>query len=193
MARRTRGLFGGTFDPPHAGHVAAIHASLADGELDELIVTIAADPWQRDSPPVAPGWARLEMARAAFGAIDRVVVSDVELHRDGPTYTIDTVEALLASSPGDHVVVILGADAAASLGSWHRFRDLAALVEIAVLPRPGAQISVPEEFSAHTVAMAPVDLSSTAVRLALLGGEDPHGLVPAGVVRSVLAHRLYSP
>ncbi|HUD69576.1 MAG TPA: adenylyltransferase/cytidyltransferase family protein, partial [Acidimicrobiales bacterium] len=136
MAHRTRGVFGGTFDPPHAGHVAAVHATLADASLDELVVTVAADPWLKGDPPRAPGWARLAMAQAAFGSIDRVAVSDLELRRGGPTYTIDTVEELLSDSPGDRIVVVLGADAAASLGTWHRAHDLAALVEIAVPSSP---------------------------------------------------------
>ncbi len=192
MAGRTRGLFGGTFDPPHAGHVAAVRATLADAALDELVVTVAADPWLKGDPPSAPGWARLAMAEAAFSSIDRVVVSDLELRRGGPTYTIDTVEALLAEAPGDRIVVVLGADAAASLGSWHRAGDLAALVEIAVVPRPGVEATPPEEFSAHMVLMEEVDLSSTSVRAALERGEDPRGLLPEAVVRLVLAHRLYA-
>jgi nicotinate-nucleotide adenylyltransferase len=193
MPQRRRGLFGGTFDPPHAGHVAAVRATLASEHLDELVVAVAADPWQKRDAPIAPGWARLEMARAAFEGIDAVTVSDLELRRGGPTYTIDTVEALLAATPGDELVVVLGADAAAQLGTWHRAGDLAALVEIAVVPRPGSEPAVPEEFSAHEVPMGPVDLSSTAIRAALLRGDDPHGLLPGAVVRLVLAHRLYSP
>ena len=193
MRRRTRGLFGGTFDPPHAGHVAAVRAAIDDADLDELVITVASDPWLKDVPPSAPGWARLEMATAAFGGIDRVVVSDLELRRGGPTYTIDTVEALLEDSPGDRLVLVLGADAAGTLGSWHRSHDLAELVEIAVVPRPGTTATVPEEFSVRAVTMPPVDLSSTSVRAALMRGEDPAGLLPEAVVRSVLAHRLYSP
>jgi nicotinate-nucleotide adenylyltransferase len=193
MQRRTRGLFGGTFDPPHAGHVAAVRAALDDADLDEIVVTVAAEPWLKEGPPSAPGWARLEMAQAAFGEIDRVVVSDLELRRGGPTYTIDTVEALLKEEPSARVVLIVGADAAASLRSWHRATELASLVEVAVVPRPGSEAAAPEEFSARTIQMAPVDLSSTAVRAALGRGEDPYGLLPAAVVRSVLTHRLYSP
>jgi nicotinate-nucleotide adenylyltransferase len=133
------------------------------------------------------------MAIAAFGPIDGVVVSDAELRRGGPTYTVDTVEALLAEAPEDRIVLVVGADAAATLGSWHRASELAALVDVAVVPRPGATASAPEEFSVRTVQMAPVDLSSTDVRAALGRGADPFGLLPEAVVRVVLAHRLYSP
>jgi nicotinate-nucleotide adenylyltransferase len=122
-----------------------------------------------------------------------VVVSDLELRRGGPTYTLDTVEALLAASPEDALVLVVGADAAASLGSWHRAAELASLVTVAVVPRPGGGGEEPEGFSVREVPMAPVDLSSTGVRAALARGEDPSALVPQGVVRILLENRLYAP
>ena len=193
MTRHARGVFGGTFDPPHVGHVAAVHAALDSLGLGELVVTVARDPQLKDEPPCAPAEVRLELARAAFGAIDRVVVSDVELRRDGPTYTIDTVEEMVAASPDVELVLVVGADAAASLPRWHRAGDLARLVTLGIVPRPGGEAVEPEGFSARWVQMAPVDLSSTAVRAALRAGHDPHGLVPDAVVHMLLANRLYSP
>ncbi len=193
MAGRARGLFGGTFDPPHLGHVAAARAAIGALGLDELVVTVARDPQRKSAPPIASPELRDEMVRAAFEGVDRVVVRDLELRREGPTYTIDTVEALLAERPGEPLTVVLGADAAASLGSWHRARELARLVEVAIVPRGGTEPAVPEGFSVRGVPMAPVDLSSTAVRAALLAGEDPVGLVPPGVVRILLTHPLYAP
>jgi nicotinate-nucleotide adenylyltransferase len=190
---RRRGLFGGTFDPPHLGHVAAAAAALADLGLAELVVTVAAEPQLKDAAPVADAEVRLEMARAAFAGLDGVVVSDLELRRAGPTYTVDTVESLGATSPGGRLVLVVGADAAASLPRWHRARDLAALVEVAVVPRPGTATPAPEGFTVLTVEMAPVDLSSTEVRAALAAGADPAGLVPPGVVPILSTRRLYSP
>lgn len=193
MATRTRGLFGGTFDPPHLGHVAAAVAARDALDLDEVVVMVASDPRHREAP-IAPAEVRLELARAAFAGLDRVSVSDLELRRPGPTYTIDTVELLVAQDQDAALVVIVGADAAAGLGSWHRADDLARLVTIAVVPRPGvAGTWVPSGFRVRNVAMDPVDLSSTAVREALARGADPAGLVPASVVPLLLTHRLYSP
>jgi nicotinate-nucleotide adenylyltransferase len=191
VASRRRGLFGGTFDPPHLGHVAAANAARDSLGLDELVVTVAADPQHRD-PPIAPAQLRLEMAQAAFADLDRVVVSDLELRRSGPTYTIDTVEALVAQDPDAELVLIAGADAAAGLDSWHRAGDLAALVTVGIVPRPGERHLEPSGFRVRHVAMDPVDLSSTEVRAALARGDDPAGLVPAGVVLALLTHRLYS-
>jgi nicotinate-nucleotide adenylyltransferase len=193
VVTRTRGLFGGTFDPPHLGHVAAAVAARDALDLDEVVVMVASDPRHREAP-TAPAQVRLELARAAFAGLDRVVVSDLELHRPGPTYTVDTVELLLGGDPDLELVVIVGADAAAGLGDWHRSGDLARLVTIAVVPRPGAPDTVvPGGFRVQRVPMEPVDLSSTAVREALASGADPAGLVPASVVPLLLTHRLYSP
>lgn len=193
MTRRVRGLFGGTFDPPHLGHVAAARAAIERLELDELVVTVAGDPQRKAAPPVASPTLRYEMARAAFCDVDRAVVVDLELTRAGPTFTIDTVEALLAAAPADPVILVVGADAAAALASWHRAAALARLVEVAIVPRPGTETVAPEGFSVREVPMAPVDLSSTAVRAALAAGEDPASLVPPGVVRILLTHPLYAP
>jgi nicotinate-nucleotide adenylyltransferase len=193
VAGRARGLFGGTFDPPHLGHVAAAGAAIEALRLDELVVTVAREPQRKDAPPLAGPELRYEMTRAAFEGVDRVVVLDLELRRAGPTFTIDTVEALLAEHPGDTLTLVLGADAAAALGSWHRATALARLVDIAIVPRPGTPLVAPEGFSARKVPMAPVDLSSTTVRAALAAGADPSRLVPPGVVRTLLTHPLYAP
>jgi nicotinate-nucleotide adenylyltransferase len=192
VASRLRGLFGGTFDPPHLGHVAAAVAARDSLGLDELVVTVAADPRHRE-PPVAPASVRLEMAEAAFAGLERVVVSDLELRRPGPTYTIDTVEVLLAEDPEAALVLVVGADAAEGLGGWHRAAELAALVTVGIVPRPGGdRHRIPAGFRVRAVAMDPVDLSSTLVRESLAAGADPAGLVPEGVVLALLTHRLYS-
>jgi nicotinate-nucleotide adenylyltransferase len=191
VAARLRGLFGGTFDPPHLGHVAAALAAQRGLRLDELVVTVAADPRHRE-PPVATAEQRLEMARAAFDGLPGVVVSDRELRRGGPSYTIDTVEELLAEAPDDELVVVLGADAADGLPGWHRADELSRLVSVAIVPRPGERHSDPAGFRVRHVAMDPVDLSSTGVRRALAEGANPATLVPPGVVRSLLTNQLYS-
>jgi nicotinate-nucleotide adenylyltransferase len=187
-----RGLFGGTFDPPHLGHVAAARAALAALDLDELVVSVANEP-QGKASPRAGAPARLALARAAFRDVAGATVSDVELVRGGPTYTIDTVEALLRDHPGDEIVLVVGADTASELGRWHRADELARLVTVAVVPRPGPTRPVAEAFSATVVPMDPVDLSSTGVRAALRRGEDPAALVPAALVPMLLADRLYAP
>jgi nicotinate-nucleotide adenylyltransferase len=172
--------------------VAAATAAIAELGLDELVITVAGDPQLKD-PPVAPAAIRLEMARAAFAGLDRAVVSEIELTRPGPTYTVDTVEALLAAAPGEPLVLVVGADAAASMPRWHRADALARLATVAVVPRDGFAPGPPPGFLGRAIEMAPVDLSSTSVREALASGADPSALLPPGVVPVVLANRLYSP
>ncbi len=198
MAPRRVGVFGGTFDPPHLGHVGVARAVVGGLELDELVVTVANEPQGKAEPPVAGAPDRLAMARAAFEGLDRVTVSDLELARGGPTYTIDTVEALLAGGregPGGvpEVVLVVGADAAAGLAGWHRAGELAGLAAVAIVPRPGSQVVHPPGFRVREVAVDPVDLSSTGVRERLRAGEEPAGLVPVGVVLFLLTHPLYAP
>jgi nicotinate-nucleotide adenylyltransferase len=190
METRRLGVFGGTFDPPHLGHVRAVAAARDQLALDRLIVTVANDPWRKPESPTASPALRLDMARAAFSGMDRVEVSDLEIVRGGPTYT---VEALLASDPKTSIVVILGADAAAGLREWHRAGDLARLATVAVVPRPGSEIPESGAFRLEVVQMDPVDLSSTSVRDALAAGADPSELLPAGVIPILSSHPLYSP
>jgi nicotinate-nucleotide adenylyltransferase len=192
---RTIGLFGGTFDPPHDGHVAALRAVLDEHLCDEIVVTVANEPQGKHEPPEASAPLRLEMARAAFGDLADVTVSDLEVARGGPTYTFDTVSALLDEDPTRQVVLVLGADAAAGLSSWHRAEALAALVEVLVVPRPGFDgplESATAGFTCRWLSVAPVDLSSTEVRRALREGADPAGVVPPGVVLLIAANRLYA-
>lgn len=185
------GLFGGTFDPPHLGHLRALRAAMAALALRRVLVVVAADPRHREAP-VATALERLEMAHAAFDEEPGVVVSDLELRRAGPTYTIDTVLALRDEGVVEPVLIV-GADAAATLPTWHRADELARLVRVAVVPRPGGPHGPPEGFDAVEVEMAPVDLSSTGVRAALAAGEDPATLVPPRVVHLAAANPRYHP
>ncbi len=163
MAPRRVGLFGGTFNPPHHGHVAVLRAAAAMGRFDLLEVTVAGDPYQkRDRGDLMPAALRLAMAEAAFSYLPLVEVSDRELRREGPTYTIDTVRELLAG--GDVVDLIVGADLVTSLATWHEAVELAGLVRVGVVPRPGGEGELPAGWEGYEISMDPVDLSSTFIR-----------------------------
>jgi nicotinate-nucleotide adenylyltransferase len=160
---RRIGLFGGTFDPPHFGHVAALEAAAASGRYDLIEVTVAGDPYLKSlDGDVHDAPLRLAMARAAFGALDLVEVSDREIRRDGPSYTIDTVRELLTAC--DEVDLIVGADLAEQLNRWHEAEQLRTLVRVGVVPRPGAKTVVPDGWVSYEIPMDPVDLSSSYVR-----------------------------
>lgn len=181
MTQPRIGLFGGTFDPPHLGHLAALRAALATNRYDEIVVTVAGDPYLKtDARDIRDGETRLALARAAFAEVPLVTVSDLEVRRTGPSYTIDTVRDLLVGART--VDVLVGADIAMSLAKWHEADQLRDLVKVGIFPRPGSPVVFPEGFVCYEIAMAPVDLSSTEVR-ARLGNEGSiSGAVPPAIV-----------
>jgi len=161
------GLFGGTFDPPHNGHVAALVAAARTGRFDALEVTVAGDPYRKSAlGGVHSAALRLAMASAAFAHLDLVRVSDREINRPGPSYTIDTVAELLAEA--QRVDLVIGADLAAQLPTWHRADELREMVTVGIIPRPGTPLTAPVGWECYEIDMAPVDLSSTFLREATL-------------------------
>jgi nicotinate-nucleotide adenylyltransferase len=177
------GVFGGRFDPPHAGHVAVAGAAMRQLRLDRLIVVPSRQPPHRDAGTTPPE-IRFAMARAAFPGPSRVEVSRIELNHDGPDYTVKTLEAL---EPEGRLFLIVGADHAELRGWRHpdRIRELATLV---VAPRPGAGPAGPDVVS---LQMEPVELASTSIREAACRGADLGDLVPAGVAEIIAAEGLY--
>ena len=181
MTVRRLGLFGGTFDPPHFGHVAALRAAAATGRFDGIEVTVAGNPYQKiATSDVRPASLRLAMAQAAFDGLELVEVSDREIRREGPSYTIDTVRELLEDC--DEVDVIVGADLVEQIDSWHEAKALRQLVRVGVVPRPGGSSRVSPGWNAYDIAMEPVDLSSTFIRQVALSPENLRNFVPESVI-----------
>lgn len=181
MKARRLGLFGGTFDPPHFGHVAALRAAVRTNLYDHVEVTVAGDPYLKSgSGQLRPASLRLAMAHAAFDDIEGVEVSDREIRRNGPSYTIDTVRELLDAA--DAVDLVIGADLAGNLDSWHQAAELATLVRVGVVPRPGTLTKLPEKWDAYEIPMDPVDLSSTFIRAALASHENLSNFLPESVI-----------
>lgn len=181
MPLRRLGLFGGTFDPPHNGHVAALKAAACTGRFDVIEVTVAGDPYRKSSEGrVRPASLRLAMAVAAFAHLDLVRVSDREINRPGPSYTLDTVHELLQES--DQVDVLVGADLAPQLPSWHGAHELRELVAVGIIPRPGTPLTVPDAWNCYEIDMSPVDLSSSFLRETPLATADLKLLMPDDVI-----------
>ena len=155
------GLFGGTFDPPHLGHVAALRAAAALGRFELIEVTVAGDPYLKGGG-VRPTLERLEMAHAAFDGLELVRVSDREIRRSGPSYTIDSVRELLDTTA--QVDLIVGADLTDQLDGWREAAALRELVEVGVVPRPGGGAVHLRGWRYFEIPMTPVDLSSTFIR-----------------------------
>lgn len=184
-------MFGGTFDPPHAAHVAVAAAAVHQLALDELIVTVAGVPWQKmGSRRVSPAAVRLRMAELAFSVVDRVVVSDIELRRRGNSYTVDTLREL-AEDDAD-LFLLIGTDAAEGLDTWHEPDSLAELARIVVFPRRGFESARPPAgFDWIPLELPGLEISSSDVRRRVAEGAPIHGLVPAPVVNVVRSENLY--
>ncbi len=191
-SRRRIGVFGGTFDPPHAAHVAVAAAAVHQLELDELIVTVAGVPWQKvGSRPISPAGTRLRMAELAFSVVERVIVSDIELRRRGNSYTVDTLREL--TDPDIELFVLLGTDAAEGLDTWHEPEEVAALATIVVFPRRGFEtVAPPAQFEWTALELPGLEISSSDIRRRVADREPIHGLVPAPVVNVIRAEGLYT-
>jgi nicotinate-nucleotide adenylyltransferase len=189
------GIFGGTFDPVHVGHLVVattVHHAL---RLDETHVVVAADPWQKDPPPVAPADERYAAVQAAVYDMEvAAITADArEVARGGPTYTIDSVEELLAEHPNAEVFMVVGYDAAMHLDGWHRVDQLRELVTLVVVNRPRFDevVDVPG-WKLEVVDIPSIDVSSSMVRERLAAGLPVDGLVPAAAMRVLRKHGRYA-
>jgi nicotinate-nucleotide adenylyltransferase len=177
------GVFGGEFDPPHLGHLAVVRAARDQLALDRLLVVPTGQPPHRDASQT-PTEDRLRMAQLAFAGEPGGEISRIELDREGPSYTVDTLREL---SPLGELVLIVGADQC-DLRSWRDPDEILRLASLAVAPRGGhGRIS---GANVTELAMAPVDLSSTAVRERLAQGIGEDAVDPA-VLALIRARGLY--
>ena len=189
MTRRI-GLFGGTFDPPHRGHVTAAEAVHRALKLDRTVLMVSNDPWQKSGTrAVTPASVRLEMVRAAVEGRDGLEAGDLEVVRGGATYTADTVAEMRALAPDAELYVITGADAARGFSSWERHRDIARDAHLVAVSRPGHRPPLGPEWL--TVEVPEVDVSSTDIRGKVRDGVDVAGDVAPGVVAIIVERGLY--
>jgi nicotinate-nucleotide adenylyltransferase len=193
------GLLGGTFDPIHAGHLAAARVAIDCARLDRVIFVPAAQPPHRP-PAVAAAPQRLEMCGLAIAGEPRFALSDVELHRGGPSYTVDTLRDLRRLHKGRELFLILGWDAARLFPSWSRPDEVRALASIVVVGRPGA--GAPRESDLEALGLGgegvvlclepTPEVSASQIRRAVAAGESIADEVPAAVGRYITAHHLYA-
>ena len=189
------GILGGTFDPPHAGHVAAAVAAHKQLGLDEVRVIPAGQAPLRTGAPVASAADRVAMCRLAFAEHPWAVIDDRETRRAGTSWSVDTARELAHEHPDALRVWILGADQLARLDRWKDVVELCGLVEFAVLSRDHISTVPPASLAAVirlTVLKAPpVQVSSTALREALRRGDSPRNGLPLGVARHIDERSLY--
>lgn len=182
------GIFGGTFDPIHHGHIAAASDVRAALGLDRVLMVVAGDPWQKADRVHAPARERLALVDTAVARMEGFETSDIECTRPGPTYTVDTLRQLQA--PDRELFLILGSDAASGFSSWHEPEAIEELATIVVVDRDGEHSGVPA--GALHVSVPRLDISSTDIRRRIAAGRPIYGLVPVVVVRRILERGLYT-
>jgi len=185
------GVFGGTFDPPHLGHLVVASDACEALGLGRVLWIPSAVPPHKLGTVKAPAEARLEMVRAAVEGDPRFVADDVELRRAGPSYTVDTLRELAARHPGDELVLLIGADNLREIPGWREPGEILRLARVAVLSRDGAGVPPDSPIPATSVAVTRVDVSATEVRRRAAAGETIRYLVPDAVRALVERRGLY--
>ncbi len=187
------GLFGGTFDPPHNAHVALARAALDDFQLDALHWIPAGQPWQK-ARTISAAAHREAMVREAIDGEPRFVLDRIELEREGPSFTLDTVRALRLQHAQAELFLVIGADQYAGLHTWRDWPELLGLVTLAVANRPGPMPPVDAEVlrTPHRVVPLPMlDISATDIRARVARGLPIDSLVPPAVARYIEINTLY--
>ena len=192
--RRAIGVFGGTFDPVHVGHLVAAVNVRHTLDLDVVLLVVANRPWQKEgSRVVTPAAHRLAVVRAAVGEVAGVEASDLEVARGGVSYTADTLAALQADDPAADLVLVIGADVAATLDTWERMDEVRDRCRLAIVNRPGAPApAVPPGWRADVVEIPALEVSSTDLRARVADGRPLDYLVPAAAVRELHRRGLYA-
>ncbi|MGH9104751.1 MAG: nicotinate-nucleotide adenylyltransferase [Acidimicrobiales bacterium] len=190
------GIFGGTFDPIHVGHLVAAVNARHDLGLDRVALMVANVPWQKaGTRQVSPAEERFEMVQAAVGGLAGLEASRLEIDRGGPSYTADTVSQMAAMHPGAELYVIVGWDVSAELGTWERLDEVRDLASLVIVNRPGTPAPVGLRrlgWRLEEVAVPNLEISSTDLRARAASGRPLDYLVPAPAVRVIRRRGLYS-
>lgn len=201
------GLFGGTFDPPHLGHLVVAQNAVDVLSLDRLLFLVAGRPPHKLDRELSPPGIRVEMTRAAVAGNPRFEVSDVELGREGPSYTVDTLRYLRETHPGAELFFLLGADQLAEFHDWREPEEIVRLARLVAIARDGAppgrfftdgggkEGSTSDLAGAEPLSLpvTRIDLSSTDLRERVRAGRSIRYLVPEDVRRLIETNRLYRP
>ena len=196
MAKQRRsslriGLFGGSFDPVHHGHLISSWDALEQMRLDRVIFIPCALSPHKSDPPIAPGEERLAMIRRAIRGWSGFGLSDCELERVGPSYSVDTAEEMRRRFPAAELFWIVGSDQVKSLPSWKDYPRLQKLVTFLIVPRPRYADIVPENGMGRIPSPHLVDISSTEIRDRVQSGLPISHLVPRPVACHIANRCLY--
>lgn len=186
------GLFGGSFDPVHLGHLLVAQSACEEMDLTRLFfIPAAQSPFKPDRRPT-PAPLRLQMLRLALAGWSRCEVDEQEVRRGGISYTIDTVRDYARRFAGAELFYLIGADHVAKLPQWRAAEELARQVDFVVIPRPGQPpTAFPPPFRGRTLAGFPLAVSSSQIRQRVRAGRPIAELVPSAVAEAVRNNRLY--
>lgn len=187
------GIFGGTFDPPHVGHlVTAVNVRHELG-LDRVLLVVSGRPWQKlGTRPISDAEDRLAMVEAAVGDVEGLEASRLEVDRPGMSYTSDTLADLAAATPAPELFVILGADAAAGIMTWERVEEVRGRATVVVVDRPGTRgVEAPAGWSWVHVEVPRLEVSSTDLRARVLDGRPLDYLLTPQVIDCIESRGLY--
>lgn len=188
------GVFGGTFDPPHIGHLLLASDAREALDLDRLIfIPAGAQPFKVNNPPVASAQDRLEMVRLAVADDANYSVDEAEIGRRGLSYTIDTLQQLTSRYPAGKLFLLLGEDSLSAFDQWREPDRIREIATLAVMRRDGASTAAvkPVPGGVIEVSTRRVDVSSTEIRARLRAGKSIKGFVPESVERFIEARGLY--
>lgn len=190
----TLGLFGGSFDPLHLGHLLVAQAAVEEMALDRLVFLPAAQsPFKPGTTP-APATARLRMLRQSLAGQTRMCVDDLEIRRGGVSYSVETCREFMRRNPGWQLLWLIGADHVPTLPLWRDAEQLARIVEFIVIPRPGdPPAMLPPPFRLHPLRGWPLKISSSEIRDRIKSGLPIRNLVPDGVAEVIECEELYRP
>ena len=195
------GVFGGTFDPVHNGHLIIAEDARAALHLDEILFVPAGEPWFKSYRRITPAHHRLAMARLAIQDNPHFSVSDMEIRREGPSYTIDTLSELRRTRPDADLFVILGIDALREIDRWRNPRRLFQMATVVGMARPGASLDASVLNAAipgasdrlRLIPGSLIDISGTDIRRRVAIGASIRYRVPPAVAQYIRAHNLYLP
>jgi nicotinate-nucleotide adenylyltransferase len=190
-ARRI-GVFGGTFDPPHVGHlVTAVNVRHAL-ELDVVLLMVANVPWQKEgSRSITPAVDRLAMVEAAVADVPGLEAGRMEIDSGGPSFTADTLATLAEGEPGAALFTIVGDDAAAGLTTWERYEEVVVRSTMVVVDRPGEPVRLPGDIDWIHVEVPRLEVSSTDLRARFTDGRPLDYLITEAVLEVIEERKLY--
>jgi len=185
-------LFGGSFDPVHHGHLLLAQDAVEQLGLDRLVfIPAGVNPHKLQSGPAASPGHRLELLKAATAGVESFHCDSLELERDGPSYTVDTVESYRARWPQARLFLLLGEDNLAKLHTWHRIERLRELVEFVCFGRALDEHRAASAPANHLRLERRIDISSTEIRQRIARGLPIHYLVPESVRALIQSNALY--